>query len=196
MDGEHLTEEKLTQMTPLFQELIQKERELSHTHYQVVTAQDSNFLAYQLILKGLYQSLYNENFDAYEFLRPYHDPELTTNLEQFLGDHPDLIEIGKVYSIEEELDEEVYEEYKTTKESDSLPTIRRQLISASLTLETWSPFDSALHVLAHGSGMSQKAEKEVLKELLKGLFKISFARRECGLGRQALKFVTALPCLS
>ncbi len=170
MGGEHLTEEKLTQMTPLFKELIQKERELSGTHYQVITAQDAHFLAYQIILKELYRALYKEDFQAFEFIRPYRDPELASHLEQFLSDHSDLVEIGKIYSTEEELDEEVYEEYKATKESDSLPTIRRQLISASLTLETWSPFDSALHVLAHGAGMCQKAENEILKELLTHAF--------------------------
>lgn len=162
----YLTEDRLSNIEPIVNAISEKEKEFQETHYQVLTAQDSKFIAYQVILKELYKLKYDQNFDDYEFLRPYNDPEARKDLWQFLSEHPDLIEVERLEKESEGLDKD--ESYKFWKnvENDTHPEISKQLISASLTLETMSPLDSAQFVFASGSGMSQRGEFKSLAKFL------------------------------
>jgi|688.fasta_scaffold204452_2 hypothetical protein len=113
-------------------------RELENVdQYQVVTAQDSLFFAYQVIAKTLHAALHGEGCQDFEFLRcPHHT--LISNPEDLFAEYPALSKM---------------EENGIT--SDLQPDISRHLISCSLALETSTPADSALFVFLFGKGISE-----------------------------------------
>lgn len=114
-------------------------KELENTDkYQVVTAQDSRFFAYQIIAKHLYEIIFQEEFENFEFLR-YPHKGLLKSPEDFFKEYPDL-KNSKV---------------KNPKVLDLLPEISRQLLSCSLSMETNTPADSALFVFIFGKGISE-----------------------------------------
>lgn len=162
--------DRLERIQPLIPRIYQKEAELQSGYYQVLTAQDSKFLAYQIILKELYRALFRHSFDEYEFLRPHRDPEIETDLSQFLSAHPDLAEVDQLAQESEDLDDEAEEEFWARIESDTHPAISRQLISASFTLETSTPLDSALFVFAGGANLSGEIEGRVISQYLLDAF--------------------------
>lgn len=149
----HLTEDKILQIEPIVKVLSQREAELKNDYYQVITGQDSRFLAYQIILKEFYKLKYGQSFDEYEFLRPYNDPELRNDLSQFFSEHPDLLDADRLMAETENMNCDQLIEFWENVENDTYPEITRQLISASLTLETTVTLDSAQFVFANGSGM-------------------------------------------
>lgn len=166
----HLTEEKLRQIQPIIRSVLQKEKDLHRDYYQVITGQDSSFLAYQIILKELYRLKYNKTFKDYEFFRPYKSPKLKRNVRQFLLEHPDLTSLDRVIQNSLGLTGKRSEEYWCNIDSDTKPEIRKQLISASLTLETMSSEDSALYVFACKRGVCQPGDKAALLYFLKEAF--------------------------
>lgn len=163
----HLTDERIDQIQPLMKAITEKEVELHEKYYQFVTGLDSKFLAYQIILKEFYKIKYNESFNDFEFMRSYKDPNLANDLWMFLGEHPDLItleELAKNPATPEgdEAPAIMLEGY----ENDTVPEIRQQLISASLTMETKTTLDSAQFVFAQGAGMSKQGDEELLKYIV------------------------------
>ena len=109
--------------------------------YQFVTAQDSRYFAYQVIAKELYEAINGEYFSNFEFLR-YPSNILIKNPEEFFYKYPLLknrsnaIEINPYYF-------------------DALPEISYQLLSASFSIDTYVPADSALFVFLYGKGISE-----------------------------------------
>ena len=172
-----LSEEEIAEIEPLMRRVIQTERAHHPEYYQVVTAQNSGFLAYQIILKEFYSLIHRQSFEEFEFLRPYKDPKLHTDVWEFLSEHPDLINSEKIekqylhlkegwkHLSEDERDDKEEAFWKTI-ENDTLPDIRRQIVAASLTMETSTPLDSALFVLSYGAGLSQDPDLDFLKKEL------------------------------
>lgn len=169
----YLTEKRLQEILPIVKEIIDLERSYYDDYYQVIVGQNSNFIAYQVLLKELYKITRKQEFSNFEFLRPLNHPSLETNLEQFFVNHPDLLrleEFQQFYKDYPELTQlrVIDEEYQRAWESipyekrkiftevklDNTPDIAFQLVSGSLTLETMAPMDSALDVFARGKGMA------------------------------------------
>lgn len=115
-----------------------KELEYSNK-YQFVTAQDSRYFAYQVIAKELYETLNGKSYQNFEFLR-YPCVDLTRNPEDFFKKYPFLKNKSK------EIDPDYF---------DALPEISYQLLSASFSIDTYVPADSALFVFLYGKGISE-----------------------------------------
>lgn len=168
----YLTEEKLSQIEPIIKAIHTKEHELHRDYYQVVTSLDSRFLAYQIILKEFYKLQYQLSFDDYEFLRPYKDPEIIKDLPTFFAKYPDLLEGRRLQRKAERLKKKQQEAFWAGVKNDTHPEIMKQLISASLTLETMTSLDSALHVFAQGAGITQKADVHALSRFILDAFSL------------------------
>ncbi len=145
--------------------------------YQVITAQDSYFFAYQVIAKELYQRLQKKNVTDFEYLRAPHE-SLAKNREDFFKQYPSFNVSKETWAqiagvpVENLLDfleqneqdddsESDDEDEKTNKQlveqiyaiTDTCPEISRQLIAGNLSIETYAPADSAFDVFMDGIGI-------------------------------------------
>lgn len=147
-----LTDEILYQLHPLFLKILKKEKALSNNYYQVITGQNSLFLGYQIFLKELNAMMKGYSIPEYEYLR---DDEIKfAGLHEFFDLYPDLLTLHeKIHDHQSE--QTVFHDFLNV-----FPQINDSLISASLTLETCSASESALHVFVTGSGMGRNKEEE------------------------------------
>lgn len=162
-------------------------KELEHLDkYQVITAQDSYFFAYQVIAKELYQRLQKKNLIDFEYLRAPHK-SLAKNREDFFKQYPSLNVSKEIWAqiagvpVENLLDFLEQSEQDDDRESDNedeapnhslveqiyaitdtCPEISRQLIAGNLSIETYVPADSAFDLFMDGIGVvtSQNANSE------------------------------------
>lgn len=158
-----LTDEKIEGFKPLFLDIYQKEKELSNDFYQIITAQNAQFLCYQIILKELMGAIENKIFHGFEFFR---DPMLRKyqNLEEFLSVHPNILcyETLKDKNSNTNINEILAED---------LPEISDRMISASLTMESCPLVESAQYVFITGAGMGgMKEGKEYLHSIIAEIF--------------------------
>lgn len=180
----------LTESENTFEDLNEKEnvlqllmdmrlKELEYADkYQVVTAQDSYFFAYQVIAKELYQRIQEKKFNDFEFLRAPH-ASLAKDREDFFKKYPsfnvskevwaqiaqvpveDLLDFIEQMWNDDENDEVSEEETEISLVledlyalDDTLIEISAQLISANLSMETLVPADSAFDVFMGGEGIA------------------------------------------
>lgn len=121
-----------------------RKRELQNSdRYQVITAQDSHFFAYQVIAKELYESLNSKQIHDFEFLR-YPQRNLKNNFKDFFNQYPYLITQDAANR-------------STHNSLDNNPEISDQILSASLSMETNIFADSALFVFLMGKGIATSA---------------------------------------
>lgn len=115
-------------------------KELEHPDkYQFVTAQDSRYFAYQVIAKELYAALNGENIPNFEFLR-YPSHALIKDPEEFF----------RKYSFLKNRSARTNPDW-----CDALPEISFQLLSASLSADTYITADSCLFVFLYGKGIAE-----------------------------------------
>lgn len=116
-------------------------KELDHTKsYQIITAQDSRYFAYQVIAKELYVARNGgECLNDFEFLR-YPSENLIKSPKVFFQSYPCL----------KNRSEEVSSDC-----IDTLSEISYQLLSGSLSIDTYIPADSALFVFLYGKGLAE-----------------------------------------
>ncbi len=108
------------------------------TKYQFVSSQDSRYFAYQVIAKEVYNALNESNFKNLKFLR-YPTNTLAKTPDEFFALYP----IFKISNT------------STAECFDALPDVSYQLLSASFSIDTYVPADSALFVFLSGKGISQ-----------------------------------------
>lgn len=87
----------------------------------------------------MYQTLNGESYQDFEFLR-YPSVDLTRNSGDFFKKYPFFKNKSK------EMDPDYF---------DGLPEISYQLLSASFSIDTYVPADSALFIFLYGKGISK-----------------------------------------
>lgn len=112
-----------------------KQRELEHQDsYQIVTAQNSTLLAYQIIAKEFYKQKHGiETLSKYKFLR-YPNPFLPKDIPTFLSTMPQFF-------------------------TDHMPSVRNQLVACSYSIEQKPPspaLETAREFYEKGSGISDQ----------------------------------------
>lgn len=137
-------------------------------YYQFVTAQTSQYNAYQVIAKELYQMNTKQMREDFEFLR-YPSSSLISHFDEFFIKYPQLLANA----------DNTIDGSNFLIDTDINPEIGSQLISANPSLETHSPYDSAMWIFMEGKGAMRafpffKAqippEKECFKSHLRQLF--------------------------
>lgn len=190
---EHLTEDRMNEISSIIKEVFSLECTYQDEYFQVIVGQNSCFVAYQILLKELYKLTRGEGFSNFEFLRPLDTLYLEQNLEQFLINHPDLLNIEEVFKILKELPEEEATEKWVKIECDTTPKISSQLISGSLTLETMTPMDSALDVFIRGRGMAgEEWVPEKIPQLITEVAK-SEGIEDSDLEKKLIELITKAP---
>lgn len=161
-----LTDEKIISLNPLFLDIFRKEKELAEDYYQVITAQNSIFIGYQIFLKELHQILNNKEFTNYEFLRDSLEKKYQ-NLSEFFSVHPNLLKLEELIKQIKDGDSVDINNFV----NEDVPEMSARLISASLTMETCTLAESAQYVFASGSGLGGTDENvKYLKELIAAAF--------------------------
>jgi hypothetical protein len=135
---------------------VRKQEEQYSDFYQVVTAQDSQFFAYQVIAKELYKKIEGKEIPDFEFLR-YPNIELIDNRKDLFSHFPSLNiskeALEKLYKVFEAKEESPEHQEGKQEVNDILPEVSRQLLSVNFSLETCIPLDSALFVFIKGRGV-------------------------------------------
>lgn len=132
--------ESLSKIVNLFVEIKAKEQNFPE-YYQVVTAQDAQFFAYQVIAKELYRRIHHEERDDYEFLR-YPGSFLISSLEALWQRYPHLLDKGESSTAD-------------SLPGDISPPVSRHLLSVSLSLEQATAADSTFSAFLFGKGFSE-----------------------------------------
>lgn len=150
---------RLRKITNLLVDIRKKEQDFPD-HYQLVTAQDSRFFAYQVIAKELHEQLHGVMYSDFQFLR-YPNNVLCKSREGLFGLYPSLnvtkeqtaeiLAIAKKKAKKEQDDDE--EDSDLYSVNDTLPEISRQVLAVNLSMETCIPLDSALFVFMDGKGV-------------------------------------------
>lgn len=153
----HYSAAELAKIEHLTMNVYKNEKKYSEKYYQFLTAQDSHFIAYQVILKALYELKYQRSFNEFEFLRAYRDPELKKELWDLFAEFPDLFNIKYIHSALNDPSHPDAEKYKKGFDNDHNNRIQKQLIAASLTLESNQPTESALGFFKWGQNIHDHA---------------------------------------
>lgn len=151
-----------------------RKKELTYPDmYQLVTAQDARFFAYQMIAKVLFKTIKERLFPEFEFLRAP-QTDLFIHRADFFDSYPSLYLtkeqaeqlLAGMKNSECENDQSSNAQFPI---NDTLPEISRQLISSNLSLKTAISLDSALYVFLTGTGVSEwhytKSEQEYKSRL-------------------------------
>lgn len=150
---------RLKEITNLLIGIRNKEKEFPN-HYQVVTAQDSRFFAYQATAKELHEQMHGKTYSEFEFLR-YPTKELFKSRRELFAKYPSL-NVTKEQTAEilalakkakEKENHEDGEDNELYSRNDTLPEISRQVIAVNLSMETCISLDSALFVFMDGKGI-------------------------------------------
>lgn len=176
--------------------------------FQVLTGQDSYYLAYQIILEEFYAHERGFRSEDFTFLRGWNS-SLPTDATLFLQDHPTLlIDFREAYhdyvinKVQETTSllffDFLYEAYNATpSDLDFNPAISSELLSASPGLATAIKKDCAAYVLSSGYGVvtgSNSQEDRVAKvgnQILSVLAQEGYASEK--LSQTVMNLVKATP---
>lgn len=195
---------KVKEITNLLIQIRQKENQFPEK-YQVVTAQDSRFFAYQVIAKELYKQQQGQERQNFEFLR-YPGRQLVKDRQALFKTFPTLnvnkdnMQIVQVLAdelsrknVDRGIDntddaEDIY------SINDTKPEISKQIVAINLGLETCLAYDSALFVFLDGKGVVEghkSSDNEAYIETFKSYLRQVF--QSAGIHPEAYeKYLTAL----
>jgi hypothetical protein len=158
---------------------IRATQESHPNHYSFLVGQSIQFLAFQIISKELTEAVTGKIFKGKKFIR-LPNPEDVMTKEQLFRRFPSIKLASQILYKNQQSKEEgcSSEDDSTSSESssdtgsissesssdedfpgDTLPEIGSQIISASLSLETFSSLDSCLFVFLQNLGMSELHKK-------------------------------------
>lgn len=144
----------------LFIKLRLKELE-NFNYYQVITSQDSQYFAYQVIAKELHKKLYGEMYNNFEFLR-YPNDSFATSLDDLFQKYPFLKE-----GVKKHMGNQASQDDITGIFDDTSPEVSREILSVSLSMETIVSVDSSFFVFVWGKGISDwsnSKKEEIYRE--------------------------------
>lgn len=157
---------------------IRATQESHPNHYSFLVGQSIQFLAFQIISKKLTEAATGKIFKGKKFLR-LPNPEDVMTKEQLFRRFPSLKLAGQIINEQQSKEEDSSSDDDSTSSGsssdaesvssesssdedfpgDTLPEISSQIISASLSLETFSSLDSCLFVFLENQGMRELHKK-------------------------------------